>query len=120
MKLLGRSCFHAVFCDLKTPGLDSMGLLGQIRQRNPEVAIVVVTKPEDLRLGILAMMSGASDYIHASLNPHEVLASLNRALNRKRLELAITNYRHTPANQDAPAALVAVPTVDSSLTTVAS
>lgn len=72
--------------------MDGMELMTRVREDYPEIAFVLITEPEDLRHGILAMISGASDYIVSPLRPCSVKASLNRALKRKRLESAITGY----------------------------
>ncbi len=96
LELLGQRRFQAVFCNLRTSGMDGMELLSRIRSGFPEVAVVMVTEPQDLRYGILAMMSGASDFIQLPLQPSGVTASLARALKRKCFEHAFLKHGHTP------------------------
>ena len=91
LDLLGATRYSAVFCNLKIS--DSIELMDRVREGFPEVAFVMVTKPTDLRHGILAMMSGASDYIHTPLRPCTISASLTRALMRKRIECALLRPR---------------------------
>lgn len=94
LAMLRRNRYQAVLCDLKMPGMDGMEFMGHVREHFPETAFVMVPEPRDLRHGILAMRSGASDYIHTPLRPSTVVASLDRALKRKRLECALVKYRN--------------------------
>ena len=47
----------------------------------------------DVRQGVLAMIAGASDYLLKPLRPDAVVASLRRALKRKRLERSLAKYQ---------------------------
>src|SRR6266478_8968744 len=53
----------------------------------------VATGLDDVRAGILAMKSGADDYLVKPLQSEMVIASLNRALQKKRLEQEVEGYR---------------------------
>jgi DNA-binding NtrC family response regulator len=68
-------------------------LMTRVHERFPEVSFVMVIEPENLRNGILAMISGASDYILTPLEPDTVVLSVNRALQRRRIESALAKYQ---------------------------
>ncbi len=61
--------------------------------RSPQVAFLVATGLNDVRAGILAMKSGADDYLVKPLHADLVTASLHRALQKKRLEQEVEGYR---------------------------
>lgn len=88
--------YQAVFCDLRMPGTDGIEFMSQVLESFPEVAFVMVTEPQDLRYGILAMISGASDYVQTPLGPETVTSSLNRALRRKRFERVLVKPANSP------------------------
>jgi DNA-binding NarL/FixJ family response regulator len=90
--MLGQRRYHAVLCDLKLPSMNGVELMECIRQEFPEVAFVMVTERSDIRHGILAMISGADGYIHPPLAPCAIVASLDRALKRKRIESALAKH----------------------------
>jgi DNA-binding NtrC family response regulator len=102
-ELLEKNPYQAVFYDLRAPGMDGMEFMRRVHQRSPNVAFVMVTRPEDVRYGILAMLSGASDYIQAPLDPRAVIASLARALRRKYLERVSPKQIHVPGDDVIPA-----------------
>jgi len=78
------------------PGMSGMELLAKVKQICPHVIFLVVTGVDDIRVGIQAMRQGADDYLVKPLQVDEsiLLASLTRALHRKRLEQEVESYRH--------------------------
>ena len=93
LKALDHERLDAVLVDLHMPGISGMELLSQARPRHPAVAILMVTGVDDIRVGIEAMRRGADDYLVKPLQMEVVLASLGRALHKKRLEQEVENHR---------------------------
>ncbi len=90
---LQRERFDAVVSDLQMPGMDGMELLTLVRRRHPHVAFLVTTGVDDVDVGVQAMRYGADDYLVKPLRESAVLASLERALHKQRLEQQVENYR---------------------------
>jgi putative nucleotidyltransferase with HDIG domain len=93
LRLLETDSRDAIVCDLNMPGMNGMELLAEVRRRSPHVAFLVATGLDDVRAGILAMKSGADDYLVKPLQSELVIASLHRALQKKRLEQEVEGYR---------------------------
>lgn len=91
--LLKTSSFQGVLCDYTMDSMGGMELLNEVRTKFPEVAFVMVADSGDVRQGVLAMIAGASDYLLKPLQADAVVASLRRALKRKRIERSLTKYR---------------------------
>jgi putative nucleotidyltransferase with HDIG domain len=85
--------FDAIISDLRMPGLSGMELLGEARRQHPHVAFLVTTGIDDVEVGVRAMRSGADDYLVKPLLEPVVLASLERALHKQRLEQQVEHYR---------------------------
>jgi response regulator RpfG family c-di-GMP phosphodiesterase len=94
LRFLGNEPFDAVIADLQMIGMSGMELLAQIRHQHPHVAFLMVTGVDDVRVGIQAMHKGADDYLVKPLQLDVVLLSLERAVQRKRLEQEVESYRH--------------------------
>jgi putative nucleotidyltransferase with HDIG domain len=88
-----RERFDAVISDLQMPGMSGMELLVAARRQQPHVAFLVTTGVDDVDVGVQAMRSGADDYLVKPLLENVVVASLERALHKRRLEQQIENYR---------------------------
>lgn len=88
-----RERFDAVISDLQMPGMSGMELLIEARRRHPYIAFLVTTGVDDVDVGVRAMRSGADDYLVKPLVENVVLASLERALEKRQLEQQVENYR---------------------------
>ncbi len=93
LRVLAKQEVSAVLADLHMPCLSGLQLLAQARPLYPGMAFLVVTGEDDVRVGIEAMRNGADDYLVKPLQPEEVLESLQRALEKKRLERQLEMYK---------------------------
>jgi len=83
----------AVLSDLQMPGISGMAFLAEVRKRYRHLAFRMMTGVDDIRVGIEAMKKGADDYLVKPLQIEIVMASLERALDKKRLEQEVDHYR---------------------------
>lgn len=95
---LRRGRFDAVISDLHMPGINGLDLLAEVRRLYPRTAILVTTGVDDVDTGVQAMRRGADDYLVKPLRESIVLASLESALHKQRLEKQVENY-HTQLEQ---------------------
>jgi cyclic di-GMP phosphodiesterase len=93
LAILQRERFNAVISDLQMPGMNGMELLAEVRRRQPHLAFLVTTGVDDVDVGVQAMRSGADDYLVKPLLESAVVASLERALQKRHLEQQVENYR---------------------------
>lgn len=93
LALLKSEVPDAMLVDLHMPGGSGMELLEKVRPQYPALAFLMMTGMHDVRAGIEAMKIGADDYLVKPLQLEVVVASLGRALEKKRLEQELENYR---------------------------
>ena len=91
--LLERHPFDVVISDLRMPGITGMDLLIAVRQSYPHLAFLMVTGEDETRVGVRAMQLGADDYLLKPFDADVVLGSLHRALQKKKLEREVMEYR---------------------------
>lgn len=77
--------YDIVLTDLQMPRLDGMTLLKRIRERYPDLPVVVLTGHGSIQSAVEAMKAGAVDYLIKPANPEEILIVLNRALELRNL-----------------------------------
>ena len=83
-----------VVLDIKMPGKKSgIELLPEIKAVYPDTAVVMATSATDINTAIQCMKQGAYDYITKPFNLDDVALSLDRALEKRRLELENREYR---------------------------
>src|SRR5215467_10326117 len=93
LEALKRERFDAVISDLQMPGFTGMELLAEVRRNFRHMAFLVTTGVDDVDVGVQAMRNGADDYLVKPLRESAVVASLENALHRRRLEQQVENYR---------------------------
>jgi two-component system NtrC family response regulator len=74
-----------VVTDLQMPRMDGLTLLGRIREKYPELPVVVLTGHGSIQSAVDAMKAGAVDYLIKPANPEEILLVLQRALEMRDL-----------------------------------
>jgi len=85
--------FDVVISDLQMPNMSGLELLAQVRLCYPQIAFLVTTGVDDLEVGVRAMRCGADDYLVKPLHESAIVASIDNALYKKRLERQVANYR---------------------------
>ncbi len=80
------SDFAAVLSDIRMPGHDGFELLGQLRELRPDTPVILMTAFGSIDSAVEAMRAGAFDYITKPFKREAVLATLERAFERRALE----------------------------------
>lgn len=93
LRIVEAEPLDAVLVDLQMPSVSGMEFLALVRPRYPFLACLMVTGVDDIRVGIEAMKKGADDYLIKPLQLEMVMASLARALEKKRLDRELDGYR---------------------------
>ena len=79
--------FEVVLLDLKMPGMSGMEVLEATRELNPALLIVVITGYATVDSAVEAMKKGAYDFIPKPFTPDQLRLVVNRAVEKRRLEL---------------------------------
>lgn len=82
---LSQGLFDIVITDLKMPGMDGMELLAKIREKDPEMIIIMITGYSTVQTAVQAMKMGALDYIPKPFTPEELIVVVEKALDKKKL-----------------------------------
>ncbi len=77
--------FDIALIDLTMPELDGMELLEIIKNTSPNTECIVVTAINEARVSVKCLKKGAYDYLVKPVSEEDLLLSVNRALERKRL-----------------------------------
>jgi two-component system, NtrC family, response regulator PilR len=85
LEVLEREEIDLVLLDLMLPGLPGMQVLRQIRQRDPDQVVVVITAFSSIESAIDAMREGAFHYIPKPFKNEEVLLTIRKGLEQRRL-----------------------------------
>ena len=87
--------YDLIFLDENMPGMTGLETLAQIKATNPDIPVVMITKSEEEQIMEEAIASKIADYLIKPLNPNQILLSIKKLLDNKRLvsEKANLNYQ---------------------------
>ena len=77
--------FDAVILDESMPGISGLETLSKLKDIKSTVPIVMITKNEEEHIMEEAIGSQIADYLIKPVNPHQILLSLKRIIDEKRL-----------------------------------
>jgi response regulator RpfG family c-di-GMP phosphodiesterase len=84
-----------VILDTKMPGKSGIELLLEMKVKYPDVAVIMATSVTETSVAINCVKQGADDYICKPLNPDDVVQSVKRTLEKRKLQLRIKEYQET-------------------------
>ena len=82
-----------VLLDINMPGKSGIQLLPEIRAGYPDTVVVMATAITDTSTAVHCVRQGAYDYVTKPFNLGEVTLSVERALEKRRLELENRDYQ---------------------------
>jgi response regulator RpfG family c-di-GMP phosphodiesterase len=94
LQVMEHESFDLVISDLRMPGMSGLTLQEEVQKKYPCTAFMMATGVDDIRVCIEVMKKGAADYIVKPFEVDSLVASAERALVMKRMELEIENQRH--------------------------
>jgi putative nucleotidyltransferase with HDIG domain len=86
--------YDLILSDIMMNGLDGIGLLERVRKVQPDTPIVMVTAIHDISVAISAMRKGAYDYLLKPFEREQLLSTVKRALDYRRLMQQNSVYRY--------------------------
>lgn len=83
--LIKDKVFDIVFLDEQMPGMDGLATLNKIKTIQPSLPVVMITKSEEESIMEEAIGGKISDYLIKPVNPNQILLTVKRILERKRI-----------------------------------
>ena len=84
-RILERDDADIVLLDLMLPGMSGMEVLRRLRKEDPDQVVVIITAYSSIEGAITAMREGAFHYIPKPFKNEEVLLTLRKGLEQRRL-----------------------------------
>ena len=85
--------FELMLSDLMMADLDGIGLLERTKEGYPDMPVVMVTAVHDISVALAAIRNGAYDYLLKPFEREQLLATVRRALENRRLKMENRKYQ---------------------------
>src|ERR1700745_20090 len=95
LDLVKERAFDVVLLDENMPGLSGLETLSRLKTLRSDVPVIMITKSEEEYIMDDAIGSKIADYLIKPVNPNQILLSLKKTLDNRRLvsEKTNTDYR---------------------------
>jgi DNA-binding NtrC family response regulator len=77
--------YDVLVLDIMMPDIDGLQVLQHVKERHPDVDVVMMTGLSQIQTAVKAMKLGAFDYLPKPFDPDELKLAVDRALERQRL-----------------------------------
>jgi len=85
--------YAVMVSDVIMNGMDGLTLLSNVRKTHPDLPVVMVTAVHDISVALAAIRNGAYDYLLKPFEREQLLASVRRAVENRRLKLENLAYQ---------------------------
>ena len=95
LDLVAADHFDLIILDENMPGLTGLETLSRIKQAQPHIPVIMITKSEEENIMDQAVGSKIADYLIKPVNPNQILIALKKHLHSEQLvsEQATVDYR---------------------------
>ncbi|QFU00318.1 C4-dicarboxylate transport transcriptional regulatory protein DctD [Halomonas sp. THAF5a] len=92
-----------VVSDIRMPGMDGMALLREVRHRDPDLPVILITGHGDISTAVEAMREGAWDFLEKPFAGERLVEVVRRGVDKRRLSLENRALKaELEAQQSAP------------------
>jgi DNA-binding response OmpR family regulator len=86
--------FDLVLLDEQMPGISGLETLQRIKEINPALPVVMVTKSEEEHIMEQAIGQKIADYLIKPVNPNQILLTLKKNIHRREIETEVTQNQY--------------------------
>ncbi len=85
LSIVGEKNFDIIFLDEQMPGMDGLTTLNELKNMQPGIPVIMITKSEEEEIMDDAIGGKISDYLIKPVNPNQILLTIKRILDRNRI-----------------------------------
>lgn len=86
LELIDKEDFDLLICDIKMPQISGMKILKYIKEKKPDIPVIMITAYGSIKQAVEALKAGASDYVVKPFDLDELKIIVRNGLERRRLK----------------------------------
>lgn len=100
LERIGRNFPGILVTDIRMPGMDGDELMRRSLEIDPELPVILISGHADVDMAVNCMKEGAYDFLEKPFEPTRLVASVRRALDKRRLTLENRALRRQVGSSD--------------------
>ena len=85
LRKIDENSYDVLVLDIMMPKIDGLEVLQHVKERHPDIDVIMMTGLSQIETAVQAMKLGAFDYLSKPFDPDELKLVVERALERRRL-----------------------------------
>ena len=85
LKKVDETGYDVILLDIMMPKMDGLEVLQHVKERHPDIDVIMMTGLSEIQTAVKAMKLGAFDYLSKPFDPDELTHVVDRALERRQL-----------------------------------
>lgn len=86
LELIAKQDIDLILCDIKLPQMSGMRILKKVREKKPDIPVIMITAYGTIKQGVDALKSGALDYVVKPFDVEELKIIVAQGLEKRRLK----------------------------------
>jgi DNA-binding NtrC family response regulator len=84
LRMIEEEKFDIVLTDLKMPDVDGIEILRKIKERWPDIEVIIITGYQTVDTAVKSIKLGAFDYIEKPFTPDALISAVSNALKQRK------------------------------------
>lgn len=93
LEIFENETIHLIITDLKLPKINGMDVLKTVKDKDPEIPVIVITAYGSIENAVKAIQQGAFDYVTKPFKEEKLRSSVEKALQISRLTSEVRHLR---------------------------
>src|SRR5258708_12253277 len=106
LQRLRTTAFDLVLLDVQMPGMGGLEALRIMRERHPDVGVIMCSVIKDIVVAVEAMHAGALDYATKDFSPPKLIARVRKTLTQQRAGRALERLHGLRTSRAPPPLLI--------------
>lgn len=94
LSLLRTQHFDVILSDVKMPNLTGLELLEQIKEKDPEQMVILMTGYSEKEVILQALKAGADDFINKPVNLLQLRTTIDKVIEKQALRRELSSLKH--------------------------
>jgi len=95
LRLFKSKSFEVILCDLNMPEMDGLGVLENIRHKNPDIPFIILSAHGTIPLAVKAIKKGANYFVLKPVEINQITIIIEQIIEKAKLQKKLEDSQHT-------------------------